>query len=461
MTRSGARGRSRRGADLEEGRRSRGPCPRASSRCASPTRRRIRKRKPLETPPRSSRRSCAKQTPRRKPGTSRRGRPSSRSAASSPSGRLLGLLVLAITQIALWAACRSDDVLGDAFVDRFDVWSQAPGGSFGLATCALLFTWAAADVRASATPWFGRVAGALEATAADGAAGALGPKAPRAWRASDLKWRSVAQALEFAASGPRVAALHGGLQVALVETARSLQPAPIDATGEGLAAVSGVALVALFAFAAETLRTSNDDEVLRAENAAVRASLKSEDGSEALHRTICLAWLDAFPDPESGRALPPLGAAVRAAAAGLGLRPHERRPPRSYIIARRRGGALVGRRAAQPGPRRRPGPGPGGGHGRVVRRSPLFIIQPPFKVALPTVASRSKSILCVAAFITSGRARASKRLQGSCSTAQNFDLCAAHASPSKAPRHRNLSYVVGIPYHIPKTLACSVRPSSL
>ncbi len=124
----------------------------------------------------------------------------------------------------------------------------------------------------------------MEATAADGAAGALGPKAPRAWRASDLKWRSVAQALEFAASGPRVAALHGGLQVALVETARSLQPAPIDSTGEGLAAISGVALVALFAFAAETLRTSNDDDVLRAENAAVRASLKSEDGSEALHR---------------------------------------------------------------------------------------------------------------------------------------------------------------------------------
>ena len=229
---------------------------------------------------------------------------------------VVGPVVLAITQIALWAACRSDDVLGDAFVDRVDVWSQAPGGYVALATCALLFTWAAADVRASATPWFGRVAGALEATAADGAAGALGPKAPRAWRASDLKWRSVAQALEFAASGPRVAALHGGLQVALVETARSLQPAPIDSTGEGLAAASGVALVALFAFAAETLRTSNDDDVLRAENAAVRASLKSEDGSEALHRTICLAWLDAFPDPESGRALPPLGAAVRAAAAG-------------------------------------------------------------------------------------------------------------------------------------------------
>jgi len=229
---------------------------------------------------------------------------------------VVGPVVLAITQIALWAACRSDDVLGDAFVDRIDVWSAAPGGSFGLATCALLFTWAAADVRASATPWFGRVAGALEATAADGAAGALGPKAPRAWRASDLKWRGVAQVLEFAASGPRVAALHGGLQVAIVETARSLQPAPIDSTGEGLAAVSGIALVALFAFAAETLRTSNDDDVLRAENAAVRASLKSEDGSEALHRTICLAWLDAFPDPESGRALPPLGAAVRAASAG-------------------------------------------------------------------------------------------------------------------------------------------------
>ena len=88
MTRSGARGRSHRAADLEEGRRSRGPCPRASSRCASPTRPRIRKRKPLETPPRSSRRSCAKRTPRRKPGTSRRARPSSRSAASSPSGRL-------------------------------------------------------------------------------------------------------------------------------------------------------------------------------------------------------------------------------------------------------------------------------------------------------------------------------------------------------------------------------------
>ena len=230
---------------------------------------------------------------------------------------VVGPVVLAITQIALWAACRSDDVLGDAFVDRFDVWSQAPGGYVGLATCLALFTWAAADVRASATPWFGRVAGALEATAADGAAGALGPKAPRAWRASDLKWRSVAQALEFAASGPRVAALHGGLQVAIVETARSLQPAPIDSTGEGLAAVSGIALVALFAFAAETLRTSNDDDVLRAENAAVRASLKSDDGAEVLHRTICLAWLDAFPDPpSSGRALPPLGAMVRAASAG-------------------------------------------------------------------------------------------------------------------------------------------------
>ena len=91
----------------------------------------------------------------------------------------------------------------------------------------------------------------MEATAADGAAGALGPKAPRAWRASDLKWRSVAQALEFAASGPRGGGFTRRPPGGFVETARSLQPAPIDATGEGLAAVSGIALVALFAFAAE------------------------------------------------------------------------------------------------------------------------------------------------------------------------------------------------------------------
>ncbi len=32
---------------------------------------------------------------------------------------VVGPVVLAITQIALWAACRSDDVLGDAFVDHF------------------------------------------------------------------------------------------------------------------------------------------------------------------------------------------------------------------------------------------------------------------------------------------------------------------------------------------------------
>lgn len=234
---------------------------------------------------------------------------------------VVGPLVLTAAQLALWAACRPDDaVLGDAFTNRLDVWAAAPGGYIALAACALVFAGAAANVRASATPWFGRVAGALEATAADGAAGALGPDAPRSWRAADVKWRSVAQVLEFAAAGPRVAALHGGLQVALVESARALQPAPIDATGEGLAALTGIGSVALFAFVAETLRTSDDDNVLRAENEAVRASLKSKAGDEALHRAVCLAWLDRFPDPpDGGRALPPLGAAVRAAAAGSAL----------------------------------------------------------------------------------------------------------------------------------------------
>ena len=90
-------------------------------------------------------------------------------------------------------------------------------------------------------------------------------------------------------------------------------------------------------------RTSNDDEVLRAENAAVRASLKSEDGSEALHRTICLAWLDA--SPTLNRRPRAAGATV-GGVGGLGLRPHERRLPALLLHAV----------AGAPPRRRSPGP---------------------------------------------------------------------------------------------------------
>ena len=118
--------------------------------------------------------------------------------------------------------------------------------------------------------------------------------------------------------------------------------------------------MALFAFAAETLRTSNDDDVLRAENAAV-ARLGSRMVVGAPPRFV---WrLDAFPDPESGRALPPLGAAVRGGG-GVGLRPHERRPPSLLYCCTQLARAPAAAAPLEPGPRRS-GPGPGGGHSRV------------------------------------------------------------------------------------------------